>query len=137
MSVIARFTVPADEFPLGALLEAEGRGDTWSFRARFPSRDDLSAFYHACVDDDVPVDLAEVNQPMSAGTDARPALTPAQREALQASFEAGYFDVPRRTTLVDLAERLDISDTALSQRIRRGLTTLLAATLTDDASADD
>jgi len=48
-----------------------------------------------------------------------------QRDALSRAVAAGYFEVPRRTTLVELADELDISDTAVSQRIRRGMANVL------------
>jgi len=53
-------------------------------------------------------------------------LTDDRREALEAALEEGYFEVPRRIDLVELADQLDISDSALSQRLRRGITTVLA-----------
>lgn len=56
-------------------------------------------------------------------------VTPAQREALLAALEDGYFDVPRETTLRVVADRLGISDNALSARLRRGTAALLADTL--------
>jgi len=120
----------------GVLLEAEGLGDDWSFRMRFPRRENLSAFYRACVDRGLSIDLEEVNDPLGSTDGTGTGLTDAQREALSAALESGYFAVPREVTLVDLAGRLGISDTALSQRLRRGLTTLLSAALADGPNAD-
>ncbi len=37
-----------------------------------------------------------------------------------AALEHGYYDVPREASLTDLAERLDVSHQALSERLRRG-----------------
>jgi hypothetical protein len=53
-------------------------------------------------------------------------LTDRQREALRVALETGYFSVPRETSLEDLAKRLDVSDTAASQRLRRGVENLIA-----------
>jgi len=111
------------------VLEGEGRGDTWHFRVRFPAHDALSAFYGACLEEGVDVDLTEVNNPLGGESGAGFGLTGEQRETLRVALEAGYFDVPREATLLDLAERLEVSDSAVSQRIRRGLGTLLSATL--------
>jgi predicted DNA binding protein len=47
-------------------------------------------------------------------------LSEKQHDTLVLALERGYFEVPRRTTLGDLAEELGVSDTAVSQRIRRG-----------------
>jgi predicted DNA binding protein len=52
-------------------------------------------------------------------------LSAKQRETLALALDRGYFEVPRRVTLGDLAEDLGVSDTAVSQRIRRGCRTLV------------
>jgi predicted DNA binding protein len=54
-------------------------------------------------------------------------LTPKQREALAVALDRGYFDVPRRSTLAEVAADLGISDTAASERIRRGCRELVRA----------
>ncbi len=46
-------------------------------------------------------------------------LTPTQLEALHAALDAGYYDVPRGITLRELADRLGVSASSLSERIRR------------------
>lgn len=46
------------------------------------------------------------------------ALTPKQREALELAVVRGYFDDDVDTSLGDLADELEISKSALSQRIR-------------------
>lgn len=61
-------------------------------------------------------------------------LTRGQREVLVAAMERGYFEVPRRASLVDLGESLDISDSAASQRLRRGLSELISSTLLSEPS---
>ncbi len=52
-------------------------------------------------------------------------LTDAHRETLEVALTEGYFNVPRRINLVELAESMDISDSAVSQRLRRGVATVL------------
>lgn len=59
-------------------------------------------------------------------------VTDPQREALLAALEAGYYEVPRDTTLAAVAERLGVSDQAVSSRLRRGTGTLLCETLARD-----
>lgn len=123
------------------VLEAEGRGDYWSFRLRFPDHQSLSEFYRTCIDEGIRLDLDEVNNPLESTGGIEYDITDAQREALLTALKAGYFDVPRKINLQDLAEQFGISDTALSQRLRRGLRGLLSATLsqqpTDDRIDDD
>lgn len=45
------------------------------------------------------------------------ALTEKQREALKTAIEAGYYDRPRGATLDDLAAKLDVTPSAVSQRL--------------------
>lgn len=44
-------------------------------------------------------------------------ITDKQREAIRIAVENGYYEKPRRATLGDLAEQLDISRSAVSQRL--------------------
>lgn len=57
--------------------------------------------------------------------DSTRVLGPEEREALRAALEAGYFDVPRTTTLVDIADELGRSDVEVSAQIRRGMDSVL------------
>jgi predicted DNA binding protein len=45
------------------------------------------------------------------------------------AFERGHFPVPRETSLADLGEEIGVSDTAVSERLRRGIATLLSTTI--------
>jgi cytidyltransferase-like protein len=56
-------------------------------------------------------------------------LTNDQEQTLTTAYERGYFAIPRGTTIQELGEALDISDSAVSQRLRRGEESLIAATL--------
>ncbi|ADD04219.1 HTH-10 family transcription regulator [Natrialba magadii ATCC 43099] len=114
------------------VTNATGTAEQWTFRLRFPSYDSLSTFYTACVDREIPIELLQLHEAVSAGDDQRFGLTTAQRELIVAAYEAGYFDIPRETTLVELGHELGISDSAVSQRLRRGLSTLIGSTLAID-----
>jgi hypothetical protein len=107
-----------------ALTRAVGTGESWSLQIRFSDQDRLSAFYRRCVEDDIALSIKSVHHPGWSRVKELP-LTDGQREALLAAFEAGYFEIPRRTTLVELADELGVSDAALSERLRRGLWTLV------------
>ena len=45
------------------------------------------------------------------------AITDKQREAIEMAVEAGYYETPRRADLGDLADELDVSRSAVSQRL--------------------
>jgi len=51
----------------------------------------------------------------------------AQQEALSLAFDRGYFEIPRRVTLVELGDEVGVSDQALSERLRRAQTKLACA----------
>lgn len=109
-------------------LDVAREADTWVFRLQFPASDSLSTFNHRCRERGVEVSLERVYQSSGAG-EPRDGLTPAQRELLATALEVGYFEVPRQTTLRELGDGLGISDSAASQRLRRGLSTFLADNL--------
>ncbi|ELZ18400.1 bacterio-opsin activator HTH domain-containing protein [Haloterrigena salina JCM 13891] len=56
-------------------------------------------------------------------------LTDRQHEALRTAYELGYFDVPRRTSLEEVAAELDISASSVSERLRRAQTRLIRETV--------
>lgn len=56
-------------------------------------------------------------------------LTNRQHEALRTAYELGYFDVPRRTSLEEIAAELDISASSVSERLRRAQTQIVQETV--------
>jgi predicted DNA binding protein len=56
-------------------------------------------------------------------------LAERQRDALITALEPGYFVVPREATTAELADELDVSPRAISQRLRRGIRNLRASTI--------
>lgn len=60
-------------------------------------------------------------------------LTPRQREALLVAHERGYFDIPRRASLEAVADELDITPSALSERLRRAHAHLVETAVDDPA----
>lgn len=63
--------------------------------------------------------MVSVNRILTSGGDEEPdpGLTEKQREAFLIAVEAGYYDRPRGATLDDIAEELDITSSAVSQRL--------------------
>ena len=56
-------------------------------------------------------------------------LTDRQLEALRIAYERGYFDIPRRASLEDVADELDITPSSVSERLRRAQTQLIEETV--------
>lgn len=57
-------------------------------------------------------------------------LTPKQEAVVQEAVDVGYFEIPREGSLAGIARRLDISEQAVSERLRRALDELAAAAVT-------
>ena len=119
------------------VTSATGTAEQWTFRLRFPSYEELSAFYTTCVDRNVSIELVELHEAIGPKNTPRFGLTDGQRDLVLAAYEDGYFDVPRKTTLVDLGEKLEVSDSAVSQRLRRGLSSLIYSTVVIDRGSHD
>lgn len=113
----------------GAILEAQ-RDDGWLFRLRFPDHDSLSEFYNYCVEQDISIHI-ERSFTLTEKTEVgrQLGLSREQREALQLALRHGYFDTPSQASLSDLAVEFDISEQALSNRLRRGTKAVLEETL--------
>lgn len=111
----------------GVLEEAVATNDGWQCRARFPDRAGYQRIYRFCLDHDIGFEFGRLFEvtPEEAGDGSMvSALTDRQRAALLTAWEQGYFDVPRQSTLIEVADELGISDTAVSQRLRRAHSTI-------------
>lgn len=109
----------------GTVLSAAAVDDSWTFELRFPDQNAASRFYTRYDDPDYPITIHKTSPYGPSQRAQGETLTAEQRDVLVRAVEAGYFEVPRRTTLVELANEVDISDTAVSQRLRRGLSNIL------------
>lgn len=112
----------------GAITKAYGDAERWTLEVRFPSRDDFSAASDAFERYDIDVTYRSIE---SAGTPDRRmnALTEAQRDVLERAIEMGYFEIPREATLQEIAEELEVSHQALSERLRRAHRSLAESNL--------
>jgi len=112
-----------------ACVEAVAVDGTWHLTLRFRTHERLTDWYRRCSERSLRPTVERVHEVGSPREDDAYALTERQHEALGAALEAGYFAVPRSATLEEVAAGLGISDTAASQRIRRGTRNLLSAAL--------
>jgi predicted DNA binding protein len=112
------------------LLSAIGKDDRWQLQIRFDDQRGTAAFQRFLRENDLVAHLSrlyEVNHPR---TDGQPGLTDLQHATLVAALQAGYYETPRRISMSDLAERMGISQQALSKRLRAGHRTVIANSLT-------
>lgn len=112
----------------GTILDAYGQGDRWRLRIFYPEWDEMSTTNEFCEDHGLSFDVKRVRK-MDSDPTGRYGLTDEQYRALSLAWEAGYFDIPRKTGTEELAEQLDITHQALSERLRRGHNTLIENTI--------
>ncbi|MFB6130193.1 MAG: helix-turn-helix domain-containing protein [Salinigranum sp.] len=121
--------VPIIEEAGANLMEADGSGDGWSLRLRFERQTDASAFYERATDAGVDLRLRGIDGRERVERVPAYGLSPTQRETIVRAFERGYFDVPRGTTIAELADDLGVSQQAVSERLRRGISRFLDYTI--------
>ncbi|WP_229770499.1 helix-turn-helix domain-containing protein [Halorhabdus sp. CBA1104] len=112
-----------------ALLGATGSADRWAIELRFPSHDALSGFQEYYLDRGIPVSIEKIYNPTKPDAGPWYGLTAVQRETLTHAVESGYYSLPREISTQELAAEFDISDQATTERLRRGIATLVDNTL--------
>jgi len=135
----AEWETDAESLPLVAaadatLLAARSRSMTWDVHLFFPDRRALSRAYDSCEtgSDFSIVRIRETNGiSRASGTD----LTMKQYEALVVAHRLGYYEIPREASAEEVADHLDISHQALSERLCRGYRNLIGP-LSDDRGDD-
>lgn len=113
------FSLKAAFVELGAAPdETTITSDGWAVRARLPDRETLARIRDLCIEHDIAFRLEALYEPTANRSDSS-GLTRKQREALVLAHEYGYFQLPRDASLAELAEKLDLSPSSLSARLRR------------------
>lgn len=116
---------------LGGLgLEATYEAGWWYSRIRFPDREAVSAYRERLREHGVEFRLEGLYEDRRTGPELQ--VSPEQREALRLAYRRGYFSVPRKVSTAELADALDVSAQAVSERLRRGLGQLVESQLVSD-----
>lgn len=113
----------------GVFVAGRAGPSAWTLRLQFPDHDAAAAFQDQCAAAGVDGSVDAVHERDVPPRAARFRLTEPQRRALAVAAEQGYFEVPRQTSLAGLAEELDVSSQATSERVRRGLDSLVGQAL--------
>lgn len=111
------------------VLQATGSARNWAFELRFPSHESLSDFQEYCNDAGFDIDVQRVYNPTRPDAGPWYGLTAPQREMLARAVEGGYYSIPRRISTATLAEEFEISDQAVTERLRRAIDSLVRNTL--------
>lgn len=114
------------------VLAGKSDGDGWNVRLRIPEWEALSAFCDRCAQLGVDVSVLSIRDRQETALDDEFGLTTSQRELLALARDRGYFSIPRDVSLAELAAELGISQQAASERLRRGLRTMVSNTVCED-----
>lgn len=113
----------------GVLVSGRAGAGAWTLRLQFPDRDATAAFRDRCAAAGVAGSVETLSESGGSPRAAQYRLTERQRRTLAVAARRGYFDVPRQTSLAGLADELDVSSQAASERVRRGLDSLVEEAL--------
>lgn len=109
----------------GVFREFVGSADGWQFRIQFPNREALEQTHTFCRENGFDMTLHQVYDEVNGDDSESHSLTDPQRETLLEAVESGYLDIPRELTLAELGGRLGVSESAASERFRRGVKSLV------------
>ena len=114
------------------ILEATTEDGSWFVEMLFPDSESLSAFQDYAATHDLSFELVWLHRSTHPEAFGRYDVTEEQREALVTAYEMGYFEIPGKVSLGELADELDISKNAASARLHRGYANLVQNTLVHD-----
>ncbi|WP_439027856.1 helix-turn-helix domain-containing protein [Haloarchaeobius sp. DT45] len=125
---------------LGPVADGIERTDAMATRAevidatirltlRFRGQDELQQFVDTLHDENVQFEVTWKGNGGVTGDGGTDPLTQVQRQTLWLAYERGYFNIPRDTSLCELADELDVSSQAVSERLRRAMGSYLATTM--------
>lgn len=117
------------------ILDATGTADGWRFRVLVPERSIVADTHDVCEAYDLDLEFRRIYELSDSFRRGQFGLTENQYETIVGAYERGYYDVPREITLEDLAGRMDVSHQALSERLRRGHSTLVERALRPEITA--
>ncbi|MFC5367597.1 helix-turn-helix domain-containing protein [Salinirubrum litoreum] len=107
------------------VLHAGTENGAWRLRLHCPDRSVLEALRRHYHDNGVSFRIKRLHDARTTRGAPSVTLSPVHRETLTIAYEAGYFDVPRNATQSELAERLGLSRSGVSQRLRRATAALV------------
>jgi hypothetical protein len=110
-------------------LSAEREVGGWTVEAYFPDRSVLQQFEASCKANGVQFDLLKLSNSDGLQDTQQFGLSDVQAETLLTALERGYYSVPRQVNLGELAAPLDVSHQAVSERLRRGVGSLIGSTV--------
>lgn len=114
-------------------LDVSATHEGIEMRTRFPDQRALQEYFDRCREQGIEVSLQRLYQDQTGNqSDTQYSLSAKQRQTLELAYNMGFFDIPRRASQSDVAAALDLSEQAVSERIRRATATLIENTLSPE-----
>jgi predicted DNA binding protein len=111
-----------------SILDAYGHKDRWELRVLYPNRDHLSQTHSFAQEHGLTFDIVSFRE-MEGEPAGRYGLTDGQYHSLVTAAKRGYYEIPRKSGIEELADELEVSHQALSEQLRRGTGALIEDTL--------
>jgi predicted DNA binding protein len=108
-----------------SLLSATCQAGVWRGRMRFPGRDALHSLLDWAKSEDVAVTIGGLYDDYEGEGGTMRRLSPEQERTLAQAYEMGHYEIPQRATAGEVAEELDVSQQAVSERLRRAYANLI------------
>ena len=117
----------------GFLTHTETKEEGWLVQLLLPDKDALNTVWQYARENDISLDIIDIygSESTSEESSSSYGLTREQQTALLTAYEKGYFQEPRDMTLSDVADEMELSSTAMSGRLRRGMQNLIRATIVE------
>lgn len=106
-------------------MEATGTSEGWDLQLRFKNHERVTEFNKALTEEGVPVTLTRLCEFEESPRSSASTASPEQLEAVELAHRHGYFEVPRDCTISEIAAEIGISNSACSERLRRGLNAIV------------
>lgn len=110
-------------------LKGNRHRDGWRFAIKFPTEASLQRYAEYCEGHEIEFQPRRVTRSSDPITSDHYGLTSVQSETLVTARKNGFFEVPRECTLTELSDSCEITHQALSERLRRGMGSLVESTL--------
>jgi predicted DNA binding protein len=115
------------------LLTAWGTNNQWNLRLLTSDRNTLSEVHETITDLGYSVETMSITSYDGGDADCSE-LSEKQQETLIRAYKTGYYDIPQDITAEELAEQLDISHQALSERLHRAYKQIVGDELSMDTT---
>ncbi|WP_435346361.1 helix-turn-helix domain-containing protein [Haloarchaeobius sp. HRN-SO-5] len=110
-------------------VSARPSENRWRETIRFHDRSGVEEYASFCDRLGLPFSLLRLRRASEDVNGLQYGLTEIQEQTLVTAFQHGYYAVPRDISLQELATSFDISHQALSERLRRGIGSLVQNTV--------